>query len=384
MELFTRDQNGWPISAKKPLEVVCSMVSLRSLTIDCLDTTAGDHISLSYLTNLSRLEWDTTRLERTTRESLVQLTQLRYLKVVHYDLMEDATVAWLRDVSGSLLHLTTLKLSFQNYMTIKPHHLLPLTTLRALKEVELDFYCGVEAEGLSVLKALPITRLMFTIKFGEVGEVCSWLQGGGGKLNTLLVYADEEERLSFPEVEMLMSHLCTWAPHLRALQLSWMTQLGHSTGLAGLTQLTSLRLRGDGNGDGATLLQLCALTGLQELDMYGSQVTLGAVGSFECLASCLQQLTCLRSLSEEALVAAKRGFGSRVVKARVVKCCTPACQLLLKPGVPAGGLRGLVHHLLLCSCSSAGGTLSTLVWRLVGLCNICYSAATRPFSCYCV
>jgi hypothetical protein len=281
LKLYLSSGKYYKSGEARLLELACSKVSLQSLMIEYLPSAMYSTISLSSLTNLTSLELLSYCLSATTRDSLLSLTQLRSLKLVSKESRQDAIAPWLRNVSCSLLHLTALELSVGS-LGVKPHYLLPLTTLRGLRHLVLT-NMDVEAEGIAVLKQLPITDVMVSVEHGEVGELCSWLQEGGCRLITLHVGGNFFNPLSLPEVEMLLSHLCTFAPQLRILCARHMIQLGPSTGLAGLTQLTGLIME-DGCHD-ATLFQLSALTGLRELSMGYNEVT---GGPFECLASSLQ------------------------------------------------------------------------------------------------
>jgi hypothetical protein len=311
--------------AEKLEKVVCNQVSLRNLKINVSEF-AICNISLSPLTNLTSLELHSFQMGRITLKSILLLTQLRHLKLVDFYQGEEDLSAFVHGVAGSLLHLTTLDLSGK-IMPPRPQQLLPLTSLRGLKDLRLS-YLGVEAESVAVLKQLPITSAAVNIRAGEVGEVCSWLQGGGSKIHVLELSGDSLEQLSLPEVELLMSTLRTCAPQLQSLSLSHLHQLCHSTGLASLTQLTRLMVF-DCRFDDVALLRLSALTGLRELSSTFNQVT-GPGGSLHCLASSLQQLTCLEMQeSSEAYMAAELAFGSRVI-------AFSQGRLMLRPGSSAG------------------------------------------------
>jgi hypothetical protein len=313
---------------EKLLKVVYTKVSLRSLEIEYVHATDSS-TQLSSLTNLTSLKLHSLGLNSTILESIFLLTQLRHLKLEDVYLKDAALVAFVRGVAGSLLHLTTLQLGAE-LMSIEQQQLLPLTSLRGLKDLRLS-YLGVEAEGVAVLKQLPITSAEVNINAGEVGEVCSWLQGGGSKINALELLGDSHEQLSLPEVELLMSTLRTCAPQLQSLSLSHIHQLCHCTSqLASLTQLTRLTVLGC-KFDDAALLSLSALTGLQELSIRFNKVTWA--GGFECLASSLQQLTHFElQQSSTTHEAAERAFGSRVIEA------SRGC-LTLKPGIPADEMK---------------------------------------------
>jgi hypothetical protein len=312
---------------KKLLKVVCTKTSLQSLRIDLYEP-VFPKIPLSSLTNLTSLELHSCSLGRTTLESVLLLTQLRHLKLDDPRLKEIAFIAFVRGIARSLLHLTTLDLC-ANFMPLRPNQLLPLTSLRCLKTLQLNT-TTVEAEGIAVLNQVPIISLGISIRVDEVGDVCSWLQGGGDKIETLHLFGVGFhticlQPLALPDVELLMSHLRTCAPQLRSLSLCCLTQAGHCTGLAGLTQLTRLGVYSE--FDDAALLRLSALTGLRELDARYNQVRWGE--SFLCLASSLQQLTRVDfQSSSEAHEAAKLASGSRVAEVF-------GRRLMLRP-VPAG------------------------------------------------
>jgi hypothetical protein len=314
-----------PDEVEKLQKVVCNKVSLRSLKVDDIRTApVVINIPLCSLTNLTSLELRSIDVGRVRLESIPLLTQLRHLKLDDTYLGGAKCSAFVCGVAGSLLHLTTLDLRAD---FIKPLQLLPLTSLRGLKDLRLS-HMGVEAdESVAVLKQLPITSVKVNINAGEVAEVCSWLQGGGSKIN-VLKFSGQGQQLSLLEVELLMSHLCCWAPQLRSLSFSFLNELCHSTGLARLTQLSTLMVY-DCDFDDAALLQLCALTGLRELKIWYNQIR-GAGGSFECLASSLQQLTRLElQESLEAYMAAKLAFGSRSLGSLMGVC------LMLRPGSSA-------------------------------------------------
>jgi hypothetical protein len=323
------------------LEMVCSRFSLQSLKID--DTAVNDStalcmsIPLSPLTNLTSLELRRFDLDVSTLDAVPLLTQLRHLKLdTKSPASKEALLASLHDVAGSLLHLTSLDLNVET-TTTKPHQLLPLTSLRGLKDLRLK-NMGVEAQGIAVLSPLPITSIMVVVKGGEVGDVCSWLQEGGGMINTMHLLGDRYMPW-LPEVELLMSHLGTCAPQLQSLSVSYMNALCDSTGLAGLTQLTRLAVYC--NFDDTALLRLSALTGLRDLDIRYSQVT-GAGYSFDWLASSLHQLRrinyeCSPS-GADARAAAELAFGSRVAEVSTgygYRCSK--WTMMLRPGVPASG-----------------------------------------------
>jgi hypothetical protein len=307
----------------KLLEVVCGIVSLRSLKIHAPDASDSNFYlpSLTQLTSLTRLSLS---LGVTACKALVLPTQLKHLHLKPCDAGD--MLAWLGDVVSSLAHLTTLELAVGSG-PIKPQQLLPLTTLRSLRDLQLPD-TSLMAEGIAVLNQLPITDVKLEVNgHGEVGEMCSWLKRGTGSLITLDLSGDAGDSLQ--EAELLLSHLRTLAPQLRSLGVFCMCQLSQSTGLAGLTQIT--RLAVCMHCDDACLGRLSALTGLQELDLEGSTTTGATECVFECLASSLQQLTAL-VLNDDATSAhetAKRAFGSRVSN-------THKWGLTLKPGVPAG------------------------------------------------
>jgi hypothetical protein len=311
---------------KKLLEVVCSKVSLQSLSI--LDPHASVSITpLPSLTQLTSLTMLTLSLSDTTCKALVLPTQLRHLDLNAWDAGDE--FPWLGDVVGSLAHLTTLELAVGSG-PIKPQQLLPLTTLRSLRDLQLP-YTDVMAEGLVVLKQLPFTHVKLRADRDDVLDMCSWLKKGRGLLTTLDLMGHAYESLE--ELELFLSHLRTFAPQLRDIEINCMRQLGDSTGLAGLTQLTRLSVIMECDGAGMRSLQ--ALTGLRDLDIWTSEQTGAAGWPFECLASSLQQLTFLGLPNEndsedmrEAHEAAKRAFGSRVVE-------SDSESLMLKPGVPA-------------------------------------------------
>jgi hypothetical protein len=313
-----------PDEAEKLLEVVCTKVSLRSLKL--YDRVAVYiNVPLCSLTNLTSLELRCHDLGRIRLDSVLLLTQLRHLKLHDTYLGGDPLTAFVRGVASSLLHLTTLELCTD---LIKPQQLLPLTSLRGLEELGLS-HMGVEAAGIAVLSQLPITSIMVRVTAGAVGEVCSWLQTGGSKIISLeLSGRSLPPRLSLPEVELLVSQLRTWAPQVRSLSISDMAQLNYSTGLPRLTQLTRLEVFNCDLND-AALLRLSALTGLRALEIRCSQVR-GGGGSFEGIASSLQQLTYLGFQdSLQAEMAARRAFGSRVIY-------NSWKGLMLRPGVPTG------------------------------------------------
>jgi hypothetical protein len=321
-----------PDEARKLLQVVYSKVSLRNLKIDAVfykekkeEESALCSLALSSLTNLTSLEVQTYDLGKTTLASLLLLTQLRCLS---FDDEEFYKVkALLQRVSSSLLQLTTLELRVKTSIT-EPQDLLPLTALHNLEDLQLP-YLGVEAKGIAMLNQLPITSIKVVVAGdGGVQDVCSWLQECGGKINTLHLVEGYYTPLPLPELELLMSHLRTWAPQLRSLSVDEMTLIRYSTGLASLTQLTRLAVY-DLRFDDAALHRLSALTGLRELEMGLNEVT-GAGGSFECLASGLQQLTRLDVLSlAPADDAAEEAFRPRVVDVL-------GGRLMLRPGVTAG------------------------------------------------
>jgi hypothetical protein len=312
----------------KLLEGVCSKVSLRSLSIYAVDA-SNRNLHLSSLTNLTNLETLSLTLGGTACKSLVLPTQLRHLTLIALRVRYHE-YAWLGDVVGSLVHLTVLQLSLDNDV-VKPQQLLFLTKLGGLINLNLAD-TTVQAEGIAALRQLPITNVMFNfIRHDDVGEICSWLKGGRGRLITLELIGGAGESLQ--EVELLLSHLSTFEPQLQELGIYCMEQLGHSTGLAGLTQLTRLTVDMDwdiADWDDAGMRCLSALTGLQELMML-YDTTEAAGWQFECIASSLQQLTALKieGGAAAAIRLAKAAFGSRVVDAH-------GWGLTLKPGVPAG------------------------------------------------
>jgi hypothetical protein len=312
------------VATSELLERVCSKVSLRSLKIDW-----GVEIknSLSSLTNLSSLQLHSFGLGSTTLDSILLLTQLRQLKLGGFYVKGAALVHLVCGIASSLLHLTTLHLVGPLRST-EQQQLLPLTSLRSLKDLRLRLL-DMESEGVAVSVQLPITSAEVNIPAGEVGALCSWLKGGGGKINELDLDSYYSDSWSLPELELLMCHLHTWAPQLRSLSLSRMDQLHHSTGLVKLTQLTRLVVF-HCNLEYAGMMRLSALTSLQELSLEYNQV-LGAGGSFECLASSLRQLTRL-DLKEpcSASIAAEAAFGSRFVRFVPLYC------FMLRPGIPAG------------------------------------------------
>jgi hypothetical protein len=325
----------------KLLEVVCGIVSLRSLKIDALNASDGNfHLpSLTQLTSLTMLSLSLDGRHGTACTSLVLPTQLRHLELSAWWCKDD-DYAWLGDVVGTLVHLTSLDLDLSGGGPLNPQHLLPLTALRGL--VDMGFTdTPLQAAGISVLHQLPITNVELCADPGDVLDMCSWVRKGGGTLRTLHLMGDADESLE--ELELFLSDLRTFAPQLRQLDLGCMRQLGHSTGLAGLTQLDWLDVIMDCNDAGMHSLQ--ALTGLEDLKMDTRQRTGAAGWPFESLASSLQQLTFLglpddvyddyddMALAHEA---AKRAFGSRVVE-------SDSESLTLKPGVPAwewGGEEG--------------------------------------------
>jgi hypothetical protein len=322
IELEIGDSEWMEVEVRELLEVVCEKVSLRSLKVDDLIAVDSD-ISLSSLTNLTSLDLHGFNLGIQTRDSVLLLTQLRHLKLIDMGIKQEALLSLLQGLASSTLHLTTLDILSGTTLT-NPQQLLPLTSLRSLKHLGLN-YIAVEAEGMTALNHLPITSIRVIIKDGQVRDVCSWLQGGGVKLDTLNLTGDIFEPLPLLDVELLMSHLRTCVPQLQSLSVLCMTQLNHSTGLAGLTQLTKLLVHMS-DVDDVALLRLCALTGLRELDISNNRVA-GAGGSFLSLASSLQQLT---RLDTQAHLVAKQAFGSRVVEAS-------GWRLTLRPGVPADG-----------------------------------------------
>jgi hypothetical protein len=315
--------------ADKLLQVVCSKASLLNLSIGSMN--ARESItrlpSLTQLTSLTMLSLD---LRDNPCTSLVLPTQLRHLDLRAWDARDK--FAWLGDVVGSLTHCTTLVLDVVGGL-VKPQHLLPLTTLHSLMNLELR-RATVQAEGIAVLRKLPITYVELDVNHGDLGEICSWLKRGRSLLTTLDMLGDAGDSLQ--EAELLLSHLCTFAPQLRGLGVFCM-QVGHSTSLAGLTQLTRLGVIMDSNDVGMRSLQ--ALTGLRDLEIDTNKRTGAAGWPFECLASSLQRLTSLvlpdpstDEYDDAALAykAANQAFGSRVIKSSY------ACGLELKPAVPAG------------------------------------------------
>jgi Leucine-rich repeat (LRR) protein len=297
------------------LDMVCSKVSLQSLKVD-YGREIDSNVTLSSLTNLTSLELKNCSFGSITPNSTFLLTQLRQLKLEGCGYLKDAAlVALVRGITGSLLHLTTLQLG-ADLPCDQQQQLLPLTSLGGLEDLRLSHLLGVGSEGVAVLKQLPITSAVVSIRGDEVGVLCSWLQGGGGKINALdLSRKCYKHSLSLPEVELLMCHLHTWAPQLRSLSLSQMDQLCHSTGLVKLTQLTRLKVF-DCKLEDAGMIRLSALTSLQELSLEYNEV-LGSGGSFNCLASSLRQLTRL-DLNEpfSARKAAEAAFGSRFARLR--------------------------------------------------------------------
>ena len=169
------------------------------------------------------------------------------------------------------------------------------------------------AASLRQLPALPSKALEVDIDLSTVGHLEQCLQLHGRVLEDLTVSTFAEFQTL--QVDTVLSAVCRSVPLIRSLRF-WKhapCSASNIAQLAGLSKLTSLSFKLCPIDDEA-VCRLSSLTNLHSLGLVLTRNVRGAHGSMACLASNLQQLTCLDLLFTNALAAAQEAFGSRVVE----------------------------------------------------------------------
>ena len=317
------------------LQVLSAASQLRSLRISGPAPATERTISITgcfrYLPALRHVELVSVAMSCSNFSSLMRLSQLRSLSLVHcgttpgiwgYDRVKYFGREVIPAIASSLTGLTSLDLSHSWWHPSE--NFSPLTALAKLVQLRIEGPAFTLRNDVVVrlpptlpLKAVGLEALAWQhmLQHQEVTRVLEgWLQPLLlEKLDTLVLShkARDGEKLLMPE---LFAVLAKSGPQLRSLCLEGIQAHGEVGQLAVLTQLTQLQLESCGVHN-SEVAQLSALTGLRSLSLADNKRVKGRAGSFSTLATTLQQLTVMRC-HEKAGSAMRGAFGDRILASR--------------------------------------------------------------------